>query len=61
MATVNIIYTGNELRKLIIKDLEEKMQGDFNQNLLSIKVKSKQNYRSEWEEADFKAEYNGSV
>ena len=56
---IEITYTEKELKELIIKDIEEKLNLDtFNKDCLSIMVKSKQNYKSEWEEAAFKANYS---
>jgi len=56
MAKINIVYDEMELRKLILKDLSEKMPGEsFDAKQISIQVKSKQNYKSEWESAAFQA------
>lgn len=46
----------NYLKKLIMDDIYKKM-GDveFKESDVQIMVKSKQNYKSEWERASFKA------
>jgi hypothetical protein len=54
---VQIEYTEKELKELVVKDLESKMNWDIDIKNLNILVKSKQNYRSEWEEASYKATY----
>jgi len=49
------------LKELIINYLQDKL-GDiyFDPKRIQILVKSKQNYRSEWESADFKAVYENN-
>lgn len=57
MPTIKIEYTENDLKNLILQDLERKMPGSkFALHDLSIKVKSAQNYKAEWETANFKCE-----
>jgi len=55
---VQIEFTERELKELIVEKLQS-MLGDipFEDSSLCILVKSKQNYSSEWEIADFKAKY----
>ena len=59
--SITIELTEEDLKKLIYKEIASRMNTD---NLdiarVHIKVKSKQNYKSEWEEADFKATYTAS-
>lgn len=54
---IQIEYTEEELTELIIKDLNSKLNLDLNKSCLIIEVKSKQNYKSEWEKAAFRARY----
>jgi len=55
MAKVNIEYTEQELKELIINDLANKMPySEFKISDIKIEVKSKQNYKSEWETAAFR-------
>jgi len=56
MAKINIEYTRRELINLIIRDLQKIMPGtDFAEKDIHIEVKSAQNYKSEWETAEFRA------
>ena len=55
---VNIELTDKDIKELICKHLDNFYLGDFYERNVKIYVKSKQNYRSEWEEADFKVIYN---
>lgn len=55
MAKFTIEYDEEDIKKLIIKDLEEKVDVDFTVKDLEIKVMSKQNYRvHEWEHGKLK-------
>lgn len=57
--TISITIEETELKKLIIAELETKLGNiPLNKVNVTILVKSKQNYKSEWEQASFKAEYN---
>jgi hypothetical protein len=51
-----------ELKQIIITQISYKI-GDmtFDPKKVKIEVKSKQNYKSEWEEADFRAIYEGDI
>lgn len=56
---IEIKYTEKELKQLIINDIMQKLDlNDFDEASLDIQVKSKQNYKSEWEKAEFKAKYS---
>jgi hypothetical protein len=56
MPRIEINYDAKELRKLIMEDLERRLsETNFAQAVVHIKVKSTQNYKAEWEEADFQA------
>jgi ribosome maturation protein Sdo1 len=54
---IKIEYTEEDLKQLIINDLESKIEIPFNKDFLHIQVKSSQNFKAEWETANFKAVY----
>lgn len=56
--TIEITIDEKEIKKVLKEYIASKL-GDipFDEKKFSIKVKSTQNYKSEWEEAAFKAEY----
>ena len=55
---IEIIYTEQELLNLVAQDLQEKLGTiDLDRAAMKIEVKSKQNYKSEWEMAAFRAVY----
>lgn len=58
---IKIEITEDEIKKLIIRELENRLGDGFDKNHLVIEVKSKQNYRSEWEISAFRATYSGEV
>jgi len=56
---IKIELSEHDLKELVIKHIEATL-GDvtvFDENKLTIEVKSKQNYKSEWENASFRATY----
>lgn len=56
---IKINYDEHELKELIISDLKSKLNDiPFDKNNIIIEVKSKQNYKAEWEKADFRASYS---
>lgn len=56
MGKVTIEITEQELRELVIEELERRLGSiQISKEDVSIQVKSKQNYKSEWEEASFRA------
>lgn len=56
MAKIEIEYDESALRELVLKDLQRTMPNvDFADSDIKIEVKSKQNFRSEWEPASFRA------
>ena len=57
MAQINISITEDDLKKLIVDHLSEKLNIPVETSDVKILVKSKQNYKSEWEDAHFKAEF----
>jgi hypothetical protein len=53
---VTIEYNEHDITNLILNDLEEKMPGvNFTKDSIQVQVKSKQNYKAEWEKAAFRA------
>ena len=55
---IKIELTREDLKMLIQNHIEAKVNHSVDIKAISILTKSAQNYRSEWEKADFKAEYN---
>jgi len=55
MPKIEIEIDEADLRSLIKKYLEEKLNFAFKDEEIKIEVKSKQNYKSEWEVAQFRA------
>jgi hypothetical protein len=54
--------TEEMVRQLIMQHLAEKLGNvAIKEKDVRIEVKSKQNYKSEWEPADFRAVFEGSV
>ena len=55
---ITIELTRKDMEKLIAAEIQRRM-GDveIDASKVDIKVKSKQNYKAEWESADFKATY----
>lgn len=61
---INIKINSVEMKKLIYDHLKGVLGETFSDqqiNNVKIEVKSKQNYRSEWEEADFRVTYTGGT
>lgn len=55
---IKLVMSEAELKKLIIAHFAEKLGDlDFKGDNLKIEVKSTQNYKSEWETAQFRATY----
>lgn len=50
-----------DIKKLIIEEFRLAITGHFDEKLVKIEVKSKQNYKSEWENAEFRATYTGEI
>jgi hypothetical protein len=56
MATqINVEIDSTTLKKLVIDHLSSLLCYEVKPQDVSIQVKTKQNYRAEWEEGDFKA------
>ncbi len=62
MAQIHIEMTTEEVRQVVLAHLESKLgDRDLDPKAVVIEVKSKQNYKSEWEPAEFRAVYKGSI
>lgn len=58
MASITVNYDENELKALVLKDLANKLGSiKLDEKNIKIEVKSKQNYKSEWEVAAYRASY----
>ena len=55
--TIKIEITEDDLKKLVIEHVEDKINHTMDKSKMKILVKSKQNYKSEWEVASYKLEY----
>jgi hypothetical protein len=59
---IKVEYTSEMIKKLIIDDLDRKLNGDFDEKDIEIKVRSKQNYREkDWERGELKVEMEVDV
>jgi len=54
---IRIELSEKDLIKIIIQELEATLSETFDEKNLKIEVKSSQNYKSEWEQAVFRAVY----
>lgn len=62
MANIKIEYSATDLKNLVLKDLQGKFPGQkIELHQVAIETKSKQNYKSEWETADFRASINVNI
>ena len=52
---INIEIDERRLKKLVVAYLSEKLNIDLIESEVNIQTKSAQNYRAEWETANFKA------
>lgn len=55
---IKIEISKQDLKRIIKNYIEEKTNQTVEEKDISILTKSAQNFKSEWEVADFKAEYN---
>lgn len=55
--TISITVTKEKLRELVVNHLQTLVNVDFDPKKVVIETRSKQNYKSEWENADFRAKY----
>lgn len=54
--------TEEDLKELILTSIQAHLgETKLNPGCLKIEVKSKQNYKSEWESAAFRAVYDGEI
>jgi len=62
VANIKIEYSATDLKNLVLKDLQEKFPNQkIELHRVNIETKSKQNYKSEWETADFRASINVNI
>lgn len=55
VGNIRVEYSEADIRELILRDLQEKMPGvEVREEEINIEVKSAQNYRAEWERAQFR-------
>lgn len=57
---IRLELTQEDLVALVCQELERKFGSEFNKMFVRVEVKSKQNYKSEWESADFRAIFEKS-
>ena len=55
---INIELTEHDLKRLVKKYIEDKTGQKVGDGQILIQTKSAQNYKSEWETANFKATYS---
>lgn len=56
---LHLELTEADLKKLILDEINERLNGlPVTEHEIRIEVKSKQNYKSEWEAASFRASVN---
>lgn len=59
---IRVEIDAKAIRKLVLDHIRESMPGvAFNPDAVQIEVKSKQNYKSEWESAAFRAVYEADA
>lgn len=61
MTTIKIEITEDKLKELVLAHLADVLDFPLKLSDINIETKSKQNYRSEWETAAFRAVVNRSV
>lgn len=52
---IKVELTSDDLKKLVVQHLQDHINSTIKADDVKIEVKSKQNYKSEWEIADFRA------
>lgn len=60
-ARINIEVDENTLRNIVHRWLCDQVGAELDPKDIKIVTKSKQNYKSEWEEAEFKATVNKTI
>lgn len=58
---IDIKISEHDLKELVANHIQDKTGMEFDPIKIKIEVKSKQNYKSEWEEASYRATYQGTV
>lgn len=58
---VNIELNEADLKRLVAAEIAERTGQEISQDDIELKVKSKQNYKAEWENAAFRATYYKSI
>lgn len=58
---ISVEINESDLRSLVLEHLQEKFNSDLKPDDVKIEVKSKQNYKSEWESASFRATVSKEV
>lgn len=59
---VTIQLTTKDVQKLVCDEIEKRVgQMHFRPELVTIKVKTKQNFRAEWESGEFLVSYEGEL
>lgn len=59
---ITVKLNKKDLVALILSEIQEKTKNySLKESDIVIEVKSNQNYKSEWESADFRATYDGEV
>ncbi len=57
---LRIEISDKDLKKLVVSYLNEQLGRDLKLENVRIETKSKQNYKSEWEQADFRCVYESN-
>jgi len=58
---IKVTLTKTDVEELVLKHLEEVIGGSFSREYMQIETKSKQNFESEWEQADCRVTYEGPI
>lgn len=59
--TIKIDISEQDIKNILAKYISEQIGNPVDATKICIEVKSKQNFKSEWERADFKAQYISST
>lgn len=61
--TINIELSTDDVRKIISEHIQKLVGEDLliEAGNVKIEVKSKQNYKSEWEQAEFRVQYKAMI
>ena len=54
---IQVELSESDLKRLIMEEIHRRLGDAFDEAKVVIEVKSKQNYKSEWEAAHFRATY----